>query len=255
MKDKLNTIVSYLFYIYFFLSSVFFLGIAWVVMVCTSWFDPLRRIVAYYISAWAFHYIWINPGWKLKFEGRENINRHRACVYVVNHQSLADINLLYGLFTPFKWVSKEELFKMPIIGWNLILNECIRLKRGDRKSIIEMMKACEDWLRRGACLVIFPEGTRTQDGEIHDFKDGAFRLAVECNVPVQPIVLDGTYDIITKTGRSMNFNADIRVKILPEVDPSQFSGDIIKMKDYVHDLMVDTLADMREGKKPVVIAR
>lgn len=255
MNDLLKKITSYLFYAYFFLSSVFFLAIAWVVCICTSWFDPLRHIVAYYVSAWAFHYIWIIPGWKWKFEGRENINRRRACVYVVNHQSLCDINLLYGLFTPFKWVSKEELFKVPVVGWNLILNECVRLKRGDRKSIIEMMKNCEDWLKRGACLVIFPEGTRTLDGEIHEFKDGAFRLAVECNVPVQPIVLDGTFDIITKTGRLMNFKGNMRVRVLPEVSPSQFDGDIVKMKDYVHDLMVDTLADMRKGKQPAAIAQ
>jgi 1-acyl-sn-glycerol-3-phosphate acyltransferase len=238
-------VFSYLFYAYFFISSYFFLSIGQIVCWVTAPFDPLRKIVAYYISWWAYHYVQIVPTWKCHIEGVENIDANKNYVLVANHQSFADINVLYGLYRPYKWVSKAEVFKIPILGWNLRLNECVAVKRGDRRSIMEMMATCQDWLKRGATLMIFPEGTRSEDGIMREFKDGAFRLAIDSNVPIVPIVLDGTKNIVTKGSDIMNFHADIRVKVLTPVYGSDFDNDSVKLKNHVHSLMANTLAELR----------
>ena len=93
--------------------------------------------------------------------------------------------------------------------------------------------------------MLFPEGTRSPDGELQPFRDGAFRLAVDCNVPLVPIVIDGTHDVLAKGGSSISFKAHVRAKILPPVHPEQFDNSSAKMRDHVHALMKETLADMR----------
>jgi 1-acyl-sn-glycerol-3-phosphate acyltransferase len=79
-------------------------------------------------------YIWINPGWKVKVLGLEKIDKNKAYVIVSNHQSAFDIVLLYRLYTHFKWVAKRELAKVPVIGWNLLLNDSILIDRASAVS-------------------------------------------------------------------------------------------------------------------------
>lgn len=244
----INTIASYLFYAYFFISSYICLSLISLVCLCTSWFDKRRHIVNYLVCIWAHHYVQIVPSWKCRIEGRENVDPQKPYVYVSNHQSFSDINVLYGIYRPFKWISKQELFSVPILGWNLKLNECVPLKRGDRKSIKEMMQACSQRLQAGASLMIFPEGTRSEDGEIHEFREGAFRLSIDNKIPIVPVVLDGTGNIITKSGRTMNFKSNIHVKVLPAIDPQPFGDNIGAYREHVRDLMIATLNEMRGHK-------
>jgi len=96
---------------------------------------------------------------------------------VSNHQSQLDTLVAFGLFFPFKWISKAEVFRLPFIGWNMTLNRYIKLKRGDRKSIQKMMTECEKMISKGNSLYFFPEGTRSKTGIIKPFKPGAFILA------------------------------------------------------------------------------
>lgn len=98
--------------------------------------------------------------------GRERIDPRATYVMVANHQSLLDILVLFRLFRHFKWVSKVENFKVPFVGWNMRLNRYIPLKRGDRASVIEMIARCERTLRSGSSIMMFPEGTRSQDGHL-----------------------------------------------------------------------------------------
>ena len=203
--------------------------------------------------AWGYHYFQINPLWRCSFEGINNIDPDKTYVLVSNHQSYADIILLYGLYRPFKWVSKKEILALPFIGWNMMLNQYVILKRGDMKSIREMMQTARNWLNMGASVMVFPEGTRSQDAQLQPFRDGAFRLAIDCNVEVVPIVIDGTFKLLSKRASSMCFNGDIRVKILAPVGTRQFEGSSGKMRDYVHDLMLQTLSDMR-GKPQIAMS-
>ena len=239
---KLTTI---LWAIFFFTTSAFFCAIAGIVCLVTAPFDKNRRILHLYASFWGMFYIYTNPGWRIKFEGRELIDPTKAYVLVANHQSYWDILVLYGLYKPFKFVSKESIFKMPFVGQNMYFNQYVKIKRGDLKSIKEMMNTCKSWINQGASILLFPEGTRSPDGEIQKFRDGAFRLAVDCKVPVVPVVINGTYRILSKKVPLLTFSSDITVKVLPPVDPQDFENSSGKMRTHVVQMMQENLQEIR----------
>ncbi|HQR30903.1 MAG TPA: 1-acylglycerol-3-phosphate O-acyltransferase, partial [Anaeromyxobacteraceae bacterium] len=125
--------------------------------------------------------------------GRENLPWRGAAVIVANHLSLADVIVLYGLFRPFKWVSKASVFRVPFLGWNMTLNGYVALVRGNADSVRKMLARCQELLAQGNPILLFPEGTRSATGELQPFKDGAFRLARDARVPVIPVVVSGTH--------------------------------------------------------------
>jgi len=234
-----------MFGIYFFGSSAFFVCIAILVWLVTLPFDRNRRLLHLYGSWWAMRYIDPIPGWRMKYEGTENIDPKKTYVFVANHSSYWDIFVLYGLYKPFKFVSKESIFNIPFIGLNMYLNQYVRIERGDMKSIKAMMATCKEWLKRGASILLFPEGTRSEDGEIKNFRDGAFRLAIDLNLPVIPIVIDGTYKILPKNRKFIDFKSDITVRVLPPVDPAGFDKSSGLMRKHVHSLMAENLNELR----------
>lgn len=214
---------------------LFFVGLA--IFLVTWPFDRNGRVLHLYSCAWAQLYLWVNPGWRLRIEGRERLPWHGAAVLVSNHQSLGDILVLYGLYRPFKWVSKASIFKAPFLGWNMVLNGYVGLVRGDKESIAKMMAECERWLDRGVPVLLFPEGTRSPDNELKAFKDGAFRLALSKGCPLIPIVLTGTGDTLPKHGLMLKYRANCKVRVLEPVDPRAFS-DVATLREHVRDLMV-----------------
>jgi 1-acyl-sn-glycerol-3-phosphate acyltransferase len=242
-----------LYVLYFFaVSSVLVAGAALVCLV-TAPFDPNRRLLHLYSCWWASIFLNTNPFWKLDIRGLDHIDPCQTYVLVANHQSYADIIVLYQLFRPFKWVSKESIFKVPIIGWNMQLNQYVRIARGNLSSIKEMMQVCRTWLRRGASVLMFPEGTRSPDGELQDFRDGAFRLSIDCRVPLVPVVVNGTHAVLPKGGKTINFRGDMAVRVLPPVNPDDFNNSAA-MRDHVHRLMKETLAEMRGTRPTKVLA-
>ncbi len=235
----LMRIWSTLFWTFFLLSMVPLFLIALVIFLVTFPFDPNGRVLHLYSCAWAQLYFWVNPLWKLKIEGREKLPWHGAAVIVSNHESLGDILVLFGLYRPFKWVSKASVFKAPFLGWNMRLNRYVPLVRGEKSSIAKMYAACAEWLRRGVPVLIFPEGTRSPDGEVKAFKDGAFRLAVDLSCPVIPIALTGTGRTLPKHGFLLREAANCRVRILDPVSPARFNGDAAALRDHVRQLIID----------------
>lgn len=245
----MDKLLSYIYAVYFFLSSAFFVVGAAIICVLTCWFDRNRKLLHMWASLWGHHYIWINPFWRCTFEGVDNIDTRKSpYILVANHQSLWDIFVLYGIFKPFKWVSKESVMRIPFIGWNMLLNQYVRIARGDLKSIKQMMESCRQWLRRGASILIFPEGTRSETSELGSFRDGPFKLAVDCNVAVVPIVVDGTYEIFSKQSKRINFRQKITVKVLPPVHPESYGGDFRVLREHVRQAMTDTLCDVRRNR-------
>lgn len=242
-------VLSYLCYIYFFASSAIFVSLVAIAALASVLGDKNRRLAHEIASIWAAHYLYINPFWKYKVHGKENIDKNATYVIVANHMSLADIFVVYSLGIPFKWISKEEVLKVPLVGWNLLLNECVLLKRGDRKSIISMLNQCKHWLVRRVSIAIFPEGTRSSDGQMHKFKDGAFRLSMECNVKILPVVINGTQNFISRDIGRMSFFQPISATILPAIDPVDFDGAVDKFRDSTYHLMSNKLAEIR-GIKP-----
>ncbi len=209
---------------FFVLTLPLFFAVALALFLVTLPFDRRRVALHLYSCFWASFYVYANPLWRARIQGRQKVPWRGAAVIVANHLSLVDILVLYGLYRPFKWVSKAELFKVPAVGWNMVLNDYVRLRRGDRESIRAMMKHCRRHLARGSPILIFPEGTRSRDGKLQPFKDGAFRLAMEAKVPIIPVAMRGTYETLPKHGLVLRQHMDARVLVLDPLDPARFES-------------------------------
>ncbi|MBN1209963.1 MAG: 1-acyl-sn-glycerol-3-phosphate acyltransferase [Myxococcaceae bacterium] len=247
----MRLLFSIVFWTFLAVSSVaLFLG-ALVLWALTRPFDRNGRILHLYSCFWAQLYMYANPLWHLRVEGREHLPWRGPAVLVANHESLGDILVLFGLYRPFKWVSKAANFKLPLIGWNMWLNRYVPLVRGDRESVGKMMAACERWLARGVPILMFPEGTRSPDGNIKAFKDGAFQLAVKMQCPVIPVVLTGTAKTLPKHGLVLQTTANCHVQVLPPVDPAAFGGDVQALLEHVRNLMIAEKARLEALLGPV----
>jgi 1-acyl-sn-glycerol-3-phosphate acyltransferase len=215
---------SIVFWAFLVSSSIALFPFAVLTWAATVLFDRRLVVLHLFTCFWASLYTWVNPQWPVTIEGREKIDPDTTYVMVANHLSLLDILVLFRIFRHFKWVSKIENFRLPCIGWNMTLNRYIKLRRGDRDSVREMMAACEQTLRSGSSIMMFPEGTRSKTGVLQPFKTGAFELALRTNLPLLPIVLSGTSDILPKKGFVLRGRHSIRITVLDPIPSDRFHG-------------------------------
>jgi len=145
-------------------------------------------------------------GIKIKATGLENIPRDKPVIFAANHQAAADILLLAG-FIPvhFRFAIKKELFKIPIFGWYLRKSHYLLIDREMILSAYKLVDAITEILETGDSLLIFPEGTRTRTGELGKFKRGSLLAALKTNVPVVPVAISGSYNIIPAGTWLMNY--------------------------------------------------
>lgn len=235
----MRLLVGGLFYVFFVVTSALLFPGALLLWLVTRPFDRDGRALHLYIAAWAQLYMHFSPLWQLRVEGRERLPRRGAAVLVANHASFFDILALYALFRPFKWVAKKDLVKLPFIGWSILLNRHVTLERGDRESVARMMEQCERWLDRGMPVLLFPEGTRSPDGALLPFKDGAFRLAVKKGVPVIPIAIAGTNEILPKHASLVSPRGRCGVRVLAPVSPAECGGDVARLRERVRGDIVE----------------
>lgn len=203
------------------LSSVILFPIAVLLFCLTFAFDRRRWAMHKFTSFWASLYTWLNPAWPVRIHGRERMLEAGPVVIVANHLSLVDILVLFRLQSHFKWVSKQENFNVPLIGWNMTLCGYIPLRRGTARSVQSMMQKCDAALAGGSSIVMFPEGTRSSTGRLRSFKSGAFEIAKRNGVPIQPIVLRGTGDALPKRGFVLQGRHPISIEILDAIPPSE----------------------------------
>ena len=199
-------------------------------------FDPDGKLAHAQSFWWAKIIISVNPFWKFTISGIENIKKDTAYLLVSNHQSMADIILMCRTRRQFKWVAKESLFKVPLLGGCLSGVQNISLEREDYSSIKEVNKKMVYWLRRGISVCIFPEGTRSPDGKLQEFKNGGFKIAIKEKKDVVPIAIKGTYDALPKGSWIFKKKVYGEVKILPSVDVSGYEvKDFAILRDLVRD--------------------
>jgi 1-acyl-sn-glycerol-3-phosphate acyltransferase len=183
-------------------------------LLAVSWpFDRDRRALHSLVCHWCFLYLRLYPGWHIEVEGRERLPRG-ASVLVANHQSLVDIVAAMGLFHPFKFVSKVSLFRLPMVGWMMRWIQHIPLDRGRPHSTLEMLETSRGWLRRGMGVFIFPEGTYGDGRQLLPFRSGAFLLAIEEQVPLVCILIEGTRELLAGDGPWLGPRARMRVTVL-----------------------------------------
>ena len=219
--------LSLVFWAFLTTTSILLFPFAVVIWALTSPFDPRRRALHQFTCFWASLYTWFNPAWPVTVEGREKIDADVAYVMVANHQSLLDILVFFRLFNHFKWVSKLENFRLPFIGWNMWLNRYIPLNRGDKASILQMLRMSRETLAAGNSIMVFPEGTRSPDGRLRRFKTGAFELAKDSRKPILPIVVTGTSDALPKRGFVLRGRHPIRLKVLDPIPFESFADESV----------------------------
>jgi 1-acyl-sn-glycerol-3-phosphate acyltransferase len=208
--------------------------------------DKRLVLVHWAATAWAWILLHSCPYWKVKYYNFDNVPKKQACVIVSNHQSMLDILVLHRVHRPFKWVSKAENFKTPVVGWVLTLNECLRIERGKSSSATNLFKAARKTLAMGTSLILFPEGTRSVDGTMRSFKEGAFIMAKESDVPILPIVLDGNYLSLPKQGLMLKQASNIIVKALPVIPVEVVREKSAKeLMDYCRTLIANELEAIR----------
>jgi 1-acyl-sn-glycerol-3-phosphate acyltransferase len=233
-------------WIVFIITCLVMFPVALITRVITYTFDKkliLNQVVSCF---WASVLSWLNPLWDVHINGREKIKKSTTYVLISNHQSMADILVLYRLFKHFKWVSKIELFKLPFVGWNMSLNQYVKVDRGKHSGHIRMINESEAHLRNGSSIMIFPEGTRSKSGEINTFKDGAFRLAQSTKVPIVPIVIDGTLNCFPKKGLIFQNRCSIVINILDPIPYETFSDiSAREVANMTHDIIKRELGEMR----------
>ena len=219
----LNQIIAVFFIAFFVATSALFFCVALVIWLFTVLFDNRLVLLHLFSSFWASVYLWAMPAWSVRVEGRSTIRMRDNYVIVSNHQSQLDILMAFNLFFPFKWVSKAEVFRIPFIGWNMYLNRYIKLKRGDKRGIAKMFKDCEKALVGGNSLFVFPEGTRSETGNLRPFKSGAFILAKKMQIPILPVVITGTKGALPKHSINFHGHQKMSIKVLEPVDYERFA--------------------------------
>lgn len=234
---------SVLFWGFVGLSSLILFPMAVLIFCVTAPLDRRRFILHRFTSLWASLYTWLNPAWPVQVHGRERMHEASPAVIVANHLSLLDILVLFRLQSHFKWVSKHENFRVPVIGWNMTLCGYIPLRRGTAASIFAMMRMCDDALKGGSSIVMFPEGTRSSTGRLRSFKPGAFEIAKRAGVPIQPIVLRGTGDALPKRGFVLQGRHPISIEVLDPIPPEEVEKlEAEEMMLRVRDTIAEALA-------------
>lgn len=214
---------------------------ALLIFIVTAPFDRKRRALHAFTCVWGAHYLAWAPFAGVNVEGK---GPDGPCIFVSNHQSMVDILAVFATRLSFLWVSKVENFYVPFLGWNMWLNGYVPLKRGHLPSIMRMVRTCHRRLRDGHNLFVFPEGTRSPNGDLIRFYPGAFRLAVRFQVPVVPVVIEGTRDILAK-GRLLIRPRPVTIRVLPAIYPSDTGNDHKELLSVTRDRMQKALAEIR----------
>jgi 1-acyl-sn-glycerol-3-phosphate acyltransferase len=206
--------------------------------------DPTQRVPGRWMRRFGRSTSRATPIWKFTVEGQGPADiDSRAYVVVANHESTADPFLLSFLPWDMRWVAKEELFKLPLIGWMMTFGGDIPLRRGERASVQTMMDECKRAIAGGISIMMFPEGTRSATGELGAFKDGAFQLAIDTGAPVLPLAVAGTRACRPK-GSLWFGNARAIVRVL---EPIETKGhDVASLREEARRRIAKVLPDLRE---------
>lgn len=225
-----------------------FFPITLIIWFFTLPFDRNRLLTHRILVIQSWMIIRLMPIWKVRIEGREKAKKDATYVIISNHQSILDILLMNSLCYRFKWVSKIENIKVPVLGWYLRMADYITVDRGNKDSKEEMLERAMNFLMKGISIMIFPEGTRSVNREIGFFRRGAFQLAISAGVPILPVVLDGSGGVLPKHGLIFSTGHKISMRVFDPVPPELFDTDdtdILSLK--FSNFMKEALLEFRAG--------
>ena len=204
----------------------------------------------YYPGKWWAQFIIRILMLPVKVEGRENLVKGQSYVFVANHQGAFDIFLIYGfLCRNFKWMMKRQLRQMPFVGKACEAAHHIFVDKRGASKIRATYDSARQTLQGGMSLVVFPEGARTFTGHMGVFKHGAFMLADDIELPVVPLTINGSFDIMPRT-RDMKWVVwhPLRLTIHKPIQPIGKGADNIKyLEEESYKVVMSGLEEKYQG--------
>jgi 1-acyl-sn-glycerol-3-phosphate acyltransferase len=185
-------------------------------------FDREGRVVHHYARLWGKVALLANRV-KVRVEGMEHLKGEGPYIFMSNHQGSYDIFALLGhLPFQFKWLAKKELFSIPFFGWTMAAAGYVSIDREGTRKTVQAMNEAAQKIRDGMSVVVFPEGSRSPDGSIQPFKKGGFTLAIKSRVPIIPIAINGSREIMPKGKLTTTFG-EIRIRMGDPIDTHHYS--------------------------------
>ena len=195
-----------------------------IIAIIISFFSHAGNSVHIIARIWAKYILFVS-GIGVTVEGLANIDPSQSYIYMSNHRSNFDIPLLLGcLPIQFRWLAKAELFKIPIFGRAMSGAGYVKIDRSNRKSAFKSIEHVAAKMKNGVSVMIFPEGTRSEDGDIKPFKKGGFVMAVDTGAPIVPVILRGTRSIMAKGSWRIN-PGDVTLSIEKPIDTTGYTRD------------------------------
>lgn len=233
--------ISYTYHKVLTLSGYFYTTILSLLSVTSAPFNFLanNRFSNFWIHHWASAVRFIT-GMNISIEGGDYLKTTKPCVLISNHQSLMDIIVLYTITSMnLRMILKKELLYVPIFGWSLWWLRFISIDRSSRRKALQSIDRGAKKITKGTSVLLFPEGTRSDDGELQPFQAGSFIMAIKSQVPIIPITISGTINVVHKrTPLKFHFNKDIKVIVSPPIDTSQYKIDERdRLKDEVEGII------------------
>ena len=187
----------------------------------------------------------LNPFWTFEIVDPVRPDARRPYVFVANHSSFTDVFLLARLPWEMKWLSKKSIFQIPLLGWQMKIAWDIPVVRGEKESARNAMRQLRERLDRKVSVLLFPEGTRSRDGSLSEFRDGAFRLAIEAGVDVVPLVIVGATEGLPKNSFVLQ-PAHATVYVLPPIPTSsRTAADARSLASEVRNIIAERIVRAR----------
>jgi 1-acyl-sn-glycerol-3-phosphate acyltransferase len=211
-----------------------------VIAIVTSFFTRTGNPVHIVARMWARGILFVSRI-KVTVNGLANIDPTQSYVYMSNHQSNFDIPVLLGyLPVQFRWLAKAELFKIPIFGRAMRGAGYVKIDRFNQEAAFESINEAAGKMKNGVSVMIFPEGTRSLDGNIRSFKKGGFIMAVDAGVPIVPVVIKGTWPIMDKSSLRIN-TGEVSLNIETPIATTDYT------RENKDDLIQSVRVVIREG--------
>jgi 1-acyl-sn-glycerol-3-phosphate acyltransferase len=170
---------------------------------------------------WSRALLWA-VGARVEYVGLEHARSRLPCIFIANHQSSVDIWALVSVLpAPTRFVAKQSLFRLPVLGWAMAAGGFISIDRADRARAIRSLHIAAERVRSGRPVILFAEGTRSRDGTLRPFKKGPFHLALAARVPVVPVAISGSWEVL-RPGTARLRPGPVRVEFLPPLDVTGF---------------------------------
>jgi 1-acyl-sn-glycerol-3-phosphate acyltransferase len=241
----LQRVASLMLWVLIVLVALVWLPLLTLIFLATAPFDPGRYAAGWWFRRAAVVAVKLNPLWRFRTSGVRIRDPRRPYVAVSNHESIADILLISHLPWEMKWLSKDSIFRLPLMGWMMRMAGDIPVRRGDVRSRAEAVQGIRDRLAKRVSVMVMPEGTRSKTDELLPFRDGAFRVAIEAGLPVLPIAVAGTRHALAKGSWLFN-RARAEARVLEPIETEGMTLDeLARLRDEVRGRIIAARAQLR----------